>query len=182
MDGGDRTERELKFRCADLEEFRQRLQATAERVSTVAFEDNILFDRNGELAGRGVLLRLRRDGHGACLTFKGVARFEDGLKVREERETRVGDADELQAVLSRLGYEPVQRYQKYREEWRLGSVVICLDRTPVGDFVEFEGSAAAAVAEQLGMDLQRAERLSYLELYREHRRENPSAPEDMIFL
>jgi adenylate cyclase class 2 len=181
MAGTERTERELKFRCADLDEFRQRLQATAEKVSEVAFEDNILFDRDGELAGRGALLRLRRDGHGAHLTFKGAASFEGGVKVREERETRVEEPDELQAVLDRLGYEPVQRYQKYREEWRLGSVVICLDTTPVGDFVEFEGSAAVAVAEQFGMDVQRAETLSYLDIYREHRREHPSAPQDMIF-
>lgn len=182
MSGEERVEREVKFRCSDLNSLRERLQsAEAERVSAAALEDNLIFDRAGELQQRGCLLRLRFDVNGARLTYKGPASFEEGVKVREERETAVEDADELRAVLENLGYEAVHRYQKYREEWRVGGVIACLDRTPIGDFVEFEGDAAAKLAQRFGFDPEAAERRSYIGLYQDHRRSNPSAPEEMIF-
>ena len=182
MSDDERVERELKFRCADLNDLRDRIKnAEAERTSPAALEDNLIFDRNGELQKRGCLLRLRYDAHGARLTFKGPARFEEGVKIREERETGVEAPEELCAVLQYLGYETAHRYQKLREEWRLGGVVVCLDRTPIGDFVEFEGDAAGKLAERFGFELSQAERSSYIGLYQEHRRSNPTAPVDMIF-
>jgi hypothetical protein len=75
----------------------------------------------------------------------------------------------------------VTRYQKYREEWRLGALTVALDHTPVGDFVEFEGGGAEKVATRCGFALADAERRSYLRLYRDHRAEHPDAPPDMVF-
>lgn len=182
MSNEERVERELKFRCSDLNDLRDRLQESeAERISASALEDNLVFDREGELKGRGSLLRLRFDDNGARLTFKGPATFEDGVKIREERETGISDPEELRAVLEHLGFEIIQRYQKYREEWRLGGVIVCLDRTPIGDFVEFEGEAASRLAKRFGLETEEAERLSYLELYQAHRRDNPTAPKEMVF-
>ena len=88
---------------------------------------------------------------------------------------------ELQAILENLGYEQIHRYQKYREEWRLGGVIICLDRTPIGDFVEFEGDAASRLAERFGLDPKDAELRSYLKLYEDYRKTEPTAPEEMVF-
>jgi len=182
MSGEERVERELKFRCSDLNDLRDRLhEAEAERISASTLEDNLVFDRDGDLGSRGTLLRLRFDDNGARLTYKGPATFEDGVKIREERETAISDPEELRAVLEHLGFEAVQRYQKYREEWRLGGVIVCLDRTPIGDFVEFEGDAAAKLAKRFGLETDAAERLSYLELYQVHRRKNPEAPREMVF-
>ena len=80
-----------------------------------------------------------------------------------------------------LGYDVVRRYQKIREEWRLGSETICLDHTPIGDFVEFEGAKAEAVAKRCGFDLTTSLRKSYLMLYEDYIAEHPDAPRDMIF-
>lgn len=182
MGDEQRVERELKFRCSDLNELRDRLQeADAERLCAAALEDNLVWDRAGELAASGRLLRLRVDGHGARLTYKGPPAYEDGVKIREEIETAVEEPFELQAILENLGFQKSQRYQKHREEWRFGGVVVCLDRTPIGDFVEFEGHAAAKLARRFGFDPETAESRSYLEIYRDHRRQDPTAPEEMVF-
>lgn len=176
------TERELKFREVELDPLRQRLmELTAERSGAGSFEENWIFDRDGELAGDHRVLRLRKNGSSATLTFKGPPTFEGRIKLREEHETEVGDVDTARAILEGLGYEMVKRYQKVRETWRLGSVTICLDHTPIGDFAEFEGESADRVAKRCGFEPEEAERRSYLRLYEDHRKENPDAPEDMIF-
>jgi len=180
--GGEGLERELKFACSELNELRERLVAMgAERIAAPSLEDNAVFDREDELRENGRLLRLRRDGQGARLTYKGPARSDKGVKIREERETRVDDADAVDRILTNLGYAVVYRYQKRREEWRVGGVAIALDHTPIGDFVEFEGERAEKLAERFDFQPEVAERRNYIQLYREYRRQNPSAPENMIF-
>jgi adenylate cyclase class 2 len=175
-------ERELKFRQAEHERLRDRLtELEAERVGPGAFEDNWILDRGDELLASGRILRLRTDGARARLTFKGPARLEGNLKVREEREVGIENADEARALLENLGFQTVRRYQKVREEWQLGGVTIALDHTPIGDFAEFEGDGAETVAKRCGFDPQKAERRSYLRLYEEHLKKHPDAPPEMVF-
>jgi predicted adenylyl cyclase CyaB len=182
MRKADGIEREVKLAVTDLQALRERLaELEAERLSTPAFEDNWLFDREGELARRGCVLRLRQDRHGARLTFKGTPSFEGNLKVRVEHESRVRDADELRAILEGLGYRVIGRYQKHREEWQLGGVRVALDHTPIGDFAEFEGDRAEKVAQRCGFDPTRAEGRTYPEIYAEHHRNHPESPEEMVF-
>ena len=105
-----------------------------------------MFDRRDELFGSSRLLRLRTDGSGCRLTFKGPPRFEENLKVRDEIEVTVAHAEAMRDLLVRLGYRVVRRYEKVREEWQLGATTVALDHTPIGDFVEFEGDDAAQAA------------------------------------
>ena len=74
------------------------------------------------------------------------------MKLREELETVVGDGTLLLRVLEELGFHVWFRYQKYREEFALDDVIIAVDETPVGTFVEIEGSerGIATTAEALG--------------------------------
>ena len=175
-------ERELKFAVVDLEVLRGRLlELEAERAAPPADEDNWLLDRKGELARSGGVLRIRRDGQGALVTFKGPATFEGPAKLRRELEIEIEGAEDALALFAALGYEVVRRYQKIREEWRLGAETICLDHTPIGDFVEFEGDKAEAVAKRCGFDPATAVRKSYLMLYEDYIAEHPDAPRDMIF-
>ena len=53
--------------------------------------------------------------------------------------------------------------------------------TPIGDFVEFEGDKAEAVAKRCGFDPATAVRKSYLMLYEDYVAEHPGAPPDMVF-
>jgi len=176
------SERELKLALADTDGLRERLRrAGARLLHEEFFEDNTLWDRAGELRAAGCLLRLRRDGQGARLTYKGPPVFDRGVKIRPEHETGVADGESLEAILEALGYASTRRYQKYREEWRLGDVVIALDRTPMGNFVEFEGAAARTAAERCGCDPAAALEADYLTLWEGYRQRHPEAPTDMLF-
>ena len=65
------------------------------------------------------------------------------MKIREEIETAIGDADAFITVLEKLGFRAWFRYEKYREEYAGDDVIVALDETPVGTFVELEGGEAA---------------------------------------
>ncbi len=175
-------EREIKFPGVELDKVRNRLaELEAERVGPAAFEDNWILDRSDELLSSGRILRLRTDGQRARLTFKGPLRMEGNMKVREEREVEIENADEARALFENLGYGVVRRYQKMREEWQLGGVTIALDHTPIGDFAEFEGDGAETVAKRCGLDPEKGEKRSYLRLYEDYLKEHPDAPPEMVF-
>lgn len=182
MRSKDNREREIKFPKVELEKLRERLiELEAERAGPGAFEDNWILDRDQELLSTGRILRLRTDGGRARLTFKGPMSLEGNIKIREEREVGIENADEAMELLKNLGYGVVRRYQKVREEWHLGGVTIALDHTPIGDFAEFEGDGAETVAKRCGFDPQKAERRSYLRLYEDYLKEHPDAPPEMVF-
>ena len=183
--GAGPQEIEVKLPAADLAEVRRRLEelgATLEKGRHD--ESNDLFDdAAGSLAGAGRALRLRRAQGRGILTFKGAAKFTQGVKSREERETAVGEPGEMEAILERLGFRRKFRYEKRREEWRFSDCDVALDETPIGNFVEIEGDPAAirrAVA-ALALDFASAIPYSYAGLYARKRKEDPALPEDMVF-
>ena len=175
-------EREIKLPVLEFDSVRSRLiELGAECEVEASSERNSIFDRDDEIYGAGKALRLRIDGRGARLTFKGRARYEAGIKVREELETVVEDAIAMREILEALGYRRVNGYEKVREEWRLGAALIALDHTPIGDFIEIEDSDPATVAREIGLDPESSESRSYLSLYRDYRRLHPDAPPEMSF-
>jgi adenylate cyclase class 2 len=183
--GAGPLEIEVKLPAADLAEVRRRLEelgATLEKERHD--ESNDLFDdAAGSFAGSGRALRLRRAQGRGILTFKGAAKFTQGVKSREERETVVGEPGEMEAILERLGFRRKFRYEKRREEWRYSDCDVALDETPIGNFVEIEGDPAAirkAVA-ALALDFASAIPYSYAGLYARRRKEDPALPEDMVF-
>jgi len=113
---------------------------TARRV----LEINTIFDTPDSLLRRSQkLLRLREAGARCTLTYKGP-QSAGRYKSREEIESVFTDAASTRAILERLGFVPVFRYEKYRTEFakprQAGSVM--LDETPIGDYLELEGSPA----------------------------------------
>lgn len=180
-----REEVEVKIPCEDHELARVSLRAAgATLVSARHFESNDLYDDAGKkLSGQGRTLRLRRAAGRAILTYKGPARFQGGIKLREERETEVADPAEAEAILAGLGLERGFRYEKRREEWRHDGCIIALDETPIGRFIEIEGEPPAIrrVVNLLALDFTAALPYSYARLYAEKRRDDPALPPDMIF-
>ena len=180
-----REEIEVKIPCEDLDAMREKLRGLRSAPRTpVHFESNDLYDDpEGRLRVSGRVLRLRRAAETALLTYKGAASFTGGVKVREERETRVSDPEEMEAILVALGWKRRFRYEKRREEWTLEGCAVALDETPIGNFVEVEGDPRsirrAVIA--LGLDFAKAVPYSYARLYAERRKEDPSLPTDMVF-
>jgi adenylate cyclase class 2 len=147
-------------------------------------EDNVVFDRESDpLRPAGKLLRLRRSGDAALLTFKRRIRPDDRHKVSEEHETFVDDARALTAVLGGLGFSPAYRYEKFRTQFALDGLSICLDETPIGCFVELEGPPERidAAAGALGFTPRDYVRSTYLELHARAIERGEVPPGDLVF-
>ena len=175
---------EIKFPLRDRAAIVQKLNDIgATRLYAETFEDNIVLDRRGELRTKGALLRVRKFGRYSLVTFKGPVAFDGNVKTREEVQTGVESFELAIQLLSALDYKPVFRYQKFREVWRVREVEVVLDRTPIGEYFEIEGAmdVIRAVAEELGMSMEQGIRLSYADLYRQHRRTRADLSEHMVF-
>ena len=134
-------EREVKLAFRGAEEARSAiLAAGAEPLRGRRLQEDCLLDTaDDSLFGRRCVLRVRMECGKSLLTFKGPVQ-DSSMKVREELETVVGDGLLLLRVLEELGFRVWFRYQKYREEFSHEDVIVALDETPVGTFVEIEGS------------------------------------------
>jgi adenylate cyclase class 2 len=145
-------------------------------------EDCLLDTADGQLRARGTALRLRLEGGKSRVTFKGPV--QPGImKVREELETLVGDGEVLLRIFEALGFRPWFRYQKYREEFSLLDVVVAVDETPLGAYVELEGSAAGIDEAAARLGRTQADYLvqSYHTLFDLHRRLGHTQVTDMLF-
>lgn len=146
-------------------------------------ESDQLFDRGpADLRNADQLLRLRRSGARATVTYKGPATRER-YKSREEIEFDVSDPAAFELVLSRLGYTPGFRYEKYRTKFPAPPGIITIDETPIGVFLELEGPAnwIDSTALRLGFSPSEYCTLSYAALYRDYLRSHGGAPVNMVF-
>jgi adenylate cyclase class 2 len=172
---GSRQEVEIKLRLADAATGRRLLRKAGFRVSRRrAHEDNLLFDTPARaLRAKGAVLRLRRCGRQATLTYKGPASVVR-YKSRLELETSVADASAAERILALLGFVIVFRYQKYRTEYQGGhsGVLATLDETPVGVFIELEGRPRSIdqAARRLGFKEVDYITYSYASLYQSARK------------
>ena len=124
-----------------------RLPATPEGARV--FEDNDVYDTpDGAFFSTHRLLRLRTVGDRGMITYKEKVQTNLHAKVRAEIQTGVSSPEAARAILLKLGFARVYRYQKQRSNfvWTdpLGSeLAISLDETPIGVFLELEGPAPA---------------------------------------
>jgi len=177
-------EREIKLRFADAESARTRVLALgATPLRSRRLQEDALFDTaDGRLAAARSALRVRHEGGHSLLTFKGPPQ-PGPMKLREELETVVADGQALIAILQALGLGVSFRYEKYREEFALEQVVIAIDETPVGVFVEIEGDEAriAATAVALGRGPEDYISDSYRTLFLTYCEQHVGAGRDMVF-
>jgi adenylate cyclase, class 2 len=177
-------ETEIKLRVSDAASARRKLVKAGFRLlKRRIFEENTVFDTPGlKLRKQSCLLRLRRAGKISTLTYKGPP-IPGPHKSREELETELTGPEAFRAVLERLGYRPVWRYEKFRAEYRHGAGVATIDETPIGVFVELEGPPdwIDRTARRLGFAPELYIKASYGSLYLDWRRENHRKPGDMTF-
>jgi adenylate cyclase class 2 len=177
-------EREIKLRFASVEEARAAVLATgATPMRGRRLQEDCLLDTTDEvLHRRRSVLRVRLESGKSLLTFKGPVQ-PAAMKLREELETVVGDGPLLLRILEELGFHVWFRYQKYREEFALDDVIVAVDETPVGAFVEIEGGdrGIAEMAEALGRGPNDYVLDSYRALFCEHCRQRGLPATDMLF-
>ena len=134
-------EREVKLRFTDPVAAREAVVAAgATPLRGRRLQEDYLLDTpDDQLRHRRCVFRVRLEPGKSLLTFKGPVQSSP-MKLREEHETMVGDGLLLLHVLEELGFRVWFRYQKYREEFAREGVTVAIDETPVGTFVEVEGS------------------------------------------
>lgn len=179
-------ETEIKLKVANLDAIRRRLRYLRYRVhARRIFESNVVFDTTDrQFQSHGELLRVRRAGHNATLTYKGPGK-PGRHKSREELETSISDADVLEHVLTRLGCQKTFRYEKFRTEYARPDEpgILTVDETPIGNYVELEGAPdwIDDAARELGFSPSDYVTKSYGTLYLEYCRERGVAPANMLF-
>lgn len=178
-------EREVKLRFASVDDARAAVLATGVvPLLGRRLQDDALFDcPDDRIKGRRSALRLRRENGKARLTFKGPVIQPDVMKVREELETVVADGDVLERVFEELGLHVWFRYQKYREEFSHQDVIVAIDETPVGIFVELEGSEHGIEEMTAALGRSPADYIvqSYYALFMQHRASLGLPGGDMLF-
>jgi adenylate cyclase class 2 len=179
-------EREIKLRFSSADEARERILSAGLGTTPLRGrrlqEDCLLDTADDRIYQRRSVLRLRSEGGKSLLTFKGPVQ-PGVMKLREEFETVVADGDTLLTILHELGMRVWFRYEKYREEFAAEDVIIAIDETPVGTFVEIEGGEAHIhrAAAALGKTAKDYITDSYRTLYAEYCRRHGLEPADMLF-
>jgi len=177
-------EREIKLRFDDPDAARVAvLAAGGTPVRGRRLQEDCLLDTAEEvLRRRRSVLRVRMESGRSFLTFKGPVQ-PSVMKLREELETIVADGTLMLRVLEELGFHVWFRYQKYREEFALDDVIIAIDETPVGTYVEIEGGERGIETTTVALGRRPSEYLldSYRGLFVRHCQERGLPVTHMLF-
>jgi len=185
----------------------------AREISPRTHESNTLYDtpaQNLRRTGRLIRIRIERVAAGsktkqahraddAILTYKAPARslrawrgshigkgLRSRFKIKEEAEVSFAGSDAMRHILLGLGLSPQFRYEKYRTTYILSGIrdaKIELDETPIGNYLELEGSPAAIdrAATALGYAASEYIRETYGALFLAYCARRGRKPGDMLF-
>ncbi|MGC2235674.1 MAG: class IV adenylate cyclase [Pyrinomonadaceae bacterium] len=117
------------------------------------FEENVLY-RGGSLDEKNAVLRIRKIGAKAILTYKQRIQNEFDIKQQIEHETPVENPQELEKIVENLGFKKKLIYEKRRKTWRFREVEIVLDELAFGLFMEIEGSITAIREAEMILDIE----------------------------
>jgi adenylate cyclase, class 2 len=163
------TEKKYRLTNDQRERVRQRLVEVGAERKKNEFEENTIYTGPSLDAGNRVL-RLRRVGNSAMLTYKHRLPGPSSIKHQREEETAVSNPDAVQAILEAIGFSASLVYEKRRETWVLDGTEIVIDELPFGLFMEIEGierEIEAAEVKLKIMDLE-AETATDPQLTRQH--------------
>jgi adenylate cyclase class 2 len=177
-------EQEIKLPFESVEAARRAVVTAGARllVSRRLLCDTLYDTPDGRLHRERSALRVRRDGTRGVLTFKGPTQAGP-VKTREEVETPVENAEAAECLVRSLGFQGWFRAEKYREEYELGAAHLTVDETPIGVFIEVEGSPEEIerAARQLGRTPADYRLESYPRLYFAWCARQGLTPGEMVF-
>ncbi|MGH9712270.1 MAG: class IV adenylate cyclase [Candidatus Acidiferrales bacterium] len=202
---------EIKLRVRDLESLLRRIRDLGATYKGRLFEQNSIYDTpDSDFRRSGRLLRVRletsaprrranirggrlsrpqRRSLRAVLTSKApphpggrqAARLR--FKERLERELTIRNPGPWPRVLRSLGLHPSFTYEKFRSTFELRGLQLDLDETPVGTFLELEGSPGTIdhAARALGFTQQDYFRGTYWDVYAADCRRRGRPIRNMVF-
>ena len=177
-------EREIKLRFSSASEAREAvLAAGALPLYGRRLQEDALLDTEDEqLRRQRCVLRVRMENGKSRITYKGPVQ-PSTMKVREELETVVGDGEMLVRVFGEVGLHVWFRYEKYREEFSHEDVIVAIDETPVGVFVEIEGTEQGIADMTVAIGRTSDDYIvdSYRSLFLQHREKYGLNGSDMVF-
>jgi adenylate cyclase class 2 len=162
---------EKKYRLTKEE--RERVLARLREVGAEdcgeEFEENTLY-AGGIINLKNSVLRLRRVGGKAILTYKERFPSSSAIKHQREEETWLENAEAMAAILDVLGYKPALVYEKRRATWRVNETEVVVDDLPFGFFMEIEGAEKGIAETEALLELQEveAEMATYPQLALQH--------------
>ena len=145
-------EKKYRLTKAQREEILERLKEIDAEYIGEDLEENILY-RGGILDEKRAVLRIRKIGEKAILTFKQRIQNDSDVKHQTEHETSVSDPDEIENIVENLGFKKKLIYEKRRKTWRFRQVEIVVDQLPFGLFMEIEGSITAIAEAEMFLDI-----------------------------
>jgi adenylate cyclase class 2 len=163
---------EVKIPVPNIKDIRNKLlDLGAVLEQERSFEENILYDYpSAQLRGKKQAVRLRTIGKKHFLTFKGTPKKSRKFKIREEFETEIKNATHIKKILKSLGLQSFFTYKKFRTRFRIKKLVICLDETEAGNFLELEGKQSDIVhfSKSLGFSKKEFIKNDYIQLILEN--------------
>jgi len=166
---------EVKIPILDIKDIQNRLQehgVVLERERSL--QEDVLYDHPfATLRSKKQALRIRTVGKKHFITFKGTPKKSRKFKIREEFETEFKNVKQMKKILKSLGFRPVFSYEKFRTQFREKKLVICLDETEAGNFLELEGKQSDIVrfSKSLGFSKKDFVKKNYIQLILENRDE-----------
>lgn len=170
------TEIEVKIEIKDIDKLKVKITSLGAILAKSRYlEENTLYDFPSQLLyAQRQALRLRTENKKTFLTFKGPPQKSRKFKIRKEYESEIKSAKNMKQILKELGLVPTFGYKKHRSVYRKHSLKICLDETPIGNFIELEGERNEIVkfAKALGFSKKEFIKLDYIQLLTQKRIKN----------
>ena len=133
---------EIKVRIKDSEAAEKRLREMGCVLGAPVVQHDVIYALNGtdrifKSSKEGdVVVRIRHLADGAELTLK---QQKTGEMDNIEYETKIADAEVMDKILKKLGYQPVVEVLKRRQKGKLGAYAVCFDEVEkLGNFIELE--------------------------------------------
>jgi len=131
---------ELKVRISSLEPVRRQLHRLNAQFCGRIHEHDVYYNApHRDFAVTDEAIRVRYTNDHAVVTYKGAKIQSFGLKAREELNTAVESGTIFELVLERLGFKKTAEVNKWRENYKVGTMAISLDSVDeLGTFAEIE--------------------------------------------
>ena len=180
----EKLEIEVKFHITEIDDMCRKICAMGADSQGRNFENNIRYeDERHTLVRQKSLLRLRQDEK-STLTFKSSPQSTSTeFKIFNELEVEVSDFKTMSQILQQLGYQPEQKYEKWRETLILDRTSFFLDTMPYGSFLEIEGPEKDIkyYASRLNLAWHKRILLNYLEIFEIIRKKQNLKFKDLTF-